>query len=71
MEGNYQRCYAVGHTARHREGRGKLFRIPRISVRYVRKIVEQIYDKMTICMEKVIRIQVMECPKILELLARR
>jgi len=48
MDGNYGR-YAVGCTARHSEGRGKLFRFPRNPVQYVHKIVEQMYDRLFIC----------------------
>jgi len=42
-------CYAVGCTARHREGGGKLFRFPRNAVRYVHKITEQMYDHLFMC----------------------
>jgi len=43
MDGVYRSCYAVGCTARHRQGTGKLFRFPRNPVRYVHNITEQIY----------------------------
>ena len=41
MDGNYRRCYAVGCTTRHREGRGKRSRFPRNPVWYIHRSIEQ------------------------------
>jgi hypothetical protein len=49
MDGRYRNCYAVGCTARRREGRGELFRLPRNPVGYVHKIIEQICYHLFIC----------------------
>jgi hypothetical protein len=49
MDGRYRSCYAVGCTARHRQRTGKLFRFPRNPVRYVHKVIEQIYDHLFVC----------------------
>ena len=47
--GVFRQCYAVGCSARHREGGGNYFRFPKNPVRRVHKIIEQIYDHLFIC----------------------
>jgi hypothetical protein len=43
MDGVYRKCYALGCTARHRQGTGILFRFPRNPERYVHKIIEHMW----------------------------